>query len=124
MLAAGSVITSDATAEEEKLRSAFLFDLQFDKGPANAVGSRFVVGIQGRTFEGPKLKGTIAAPSGDWIVARPDGSSALDMRIVLQTDDAQKIYMACRGIAYTPEGDRCSPASCRCSRPARQSTPG
>jgi hypothetical protein len=72
--------------------------------PANVTGNRFVVGIRGEAFEAPKLKGTIAAPSGDWITARPDGSSVLDMRIVLQTDDAQKIYIAGRGIAYTPEG--------------------
>jgi hypothetical protein len=105
VLAAGSVITNEAApSEEDKLQSAFLFDLVFEKGPANPAGNRVVVGIQGGTFEGPKLKGTIAAPSGDWIVARPDGSSVLDMRIVLQTDDEQKIYMACRGIAYTPEG--------------------
>ena len=52
----------------------------------------------------PKLKGSIIGPSGDWIVARSDGSSVLDLRLLLQTDDAQKIYMACRGIAYTPPG--------------------
>jgi hypothetical protein len=38
------------------------------------------------------------------MVKRPDGSSVLDIRILLQTDDAEKIYMTCRGISYTPQG--------------------
>ena len=33
-----------------------------------------------------------------------DGSSVLDVRLVLQTDDAQKIYVTWRGISYTPPG--------------------
>jgi hypothetical protein len=94
---------------DDKLQSEFLLDLVFDKGQANGVGSvgvnRVVVPVLGGTFEGPKLKGTVTGPGGDWIVVRPDGSSVLDLRILLQTDDAQKIYMTSRGIAYTtPEG--------------------
>jgi len=93
---------------DDNLQSEFLLDLVFDRGPANNVGpvgvNRVVVPVLGGTFEGPKLKGAVIGPSGDWIVARPDGSSVLDLRLLLQTDDAQKIYMACRGIAYTPPG--------------------
>jgi hypothetical protein len=94
--------------EGDRLQSELLFDLTLERGPANTVGSvgvnRVVVGVVGGAFEGPKLKGTVVAPSGDWIVARPDGSSLLDMRMLLQTDDGQKIYMTGRGIAYTPQG--------------------
>jgi hypothetical protein len=119
-IAASSVAPSDAAkpekpgaqasvADSDKLQSEVLFDLVFDKGPANNVGSpgvnRVVVPVSGGTFEGPALKGTVVGPSGDWIVTRPDGSSVLDMRIVLQTDDAQKIYMTCRGVAFAqPDG--------------------
>ena len=35
---------------------------------------------------------------------RPDGSRVLDVRILLQTDDGEKIYVSWRGIAYTPPG--------------------
>jgi hypothetical protein len=38
------------------------------------------------------------------VVQRPDGSRLLDVRILLQTDDGQKIYMSWRGIAFTPPG--------------------
>ena len=97
------------TAEDNQLHSEFLLDLVFERGPSNIVGSsgvnRIVVPVSGGTFEGPGLKGTIVGPSGDWMVVRPDGSSVLDIRFVLQTDDGQKIYMTCRGVAYTqPNG--------------------
>ena len=100
---------SAPAAEGDKLQSELLLDLVLDRGPANNVGSvgvnRVVVPVSGGTFEGPKLKGTVVGPGGDWIVVRPDGSSVLDIRIVLQTDDNQKIYMTCRGIAYSlPDG--------------------
>lgn len=35
---------------------------------------------------------------------RPDGSSVLDVRVVLRTDDEQGISMTSRGIGYTPPG--------------------
>ena len=39
------------------------------------------------------------------ITVRQYGSSVLDLRLLLQTDDGQKIFMTCRGIAYTtPDG--------------------
>jgi hypothetical protein len=41
---------------------------------------------------------------GDWIVQRPDGSRILDVRIVMSTDDGQKIYVSWSGIAYTENG--------------------
>jgi hypothetical protein len=70
--------------------------------------NRYVVPVSGGTFEGPKLKGTVIGPAGDWMVGRPDGSTLLDIRAVLQTDDAQKIQMTCRGVAYTPPGGQLS----------------
>ena len=50
--------------------------------------------VSGRTFTGPRLKGTIIPPGGDWIVQRPDGSRILDVRLLLQTDDGQKLYVS------------------------------
>jgi Protein of unknown function (DUF3237) len=96
------------SVDDGQLQSEFLLDLILERGPANNVGSpglsRVVVPVAGGSFEGPKLKGVIVAPSGDWILARPDGSSVLDLRVVLQTDDGQNVYMSCREIAYTEPG--------------------
>ena len=109
-MAAGAAVapflTVDAgAAADDVLQSEFLLDLVIETGSANVLGAdRVVVPVSGGTFEGPTLKGTIVSPGGDWIVCRPDGSMALDVRLVLQTDDAQKISMTWRGISYTPPG--------------------
>jgi len=96
------------TTLEDKLQSEFLFDLKLETGtPQNlgsAGGGRLIVPVSGGTFSGHGIKGTIVAPGGDWIVQRPDGSRILDVRILLQTDDSQKIYMSWRGIAYSSPG--------------------
>jgi hypothetical protein len=99
---------SRLAARDDTLQSELLVDLTLDTLPAHQIGAvgggRLVVPVSGGTFEGPRLKGTIISPGGDWILERPDGSRVLDVRILLQTDDAQTIYVSWRGIAYTPPG--------------------
>lgn len=68
-------------------------------------GARVIVGVTGGTFEGPKLKGTVAANGGgDYLTQRADGSVKLDVRIVLHTDDGAAILMTYNGIGLTQEG--------------------
>jgi hypothetical protein len=99
LLAPGALAAQDAA-----LQSEFLLDLLIETQPPNDVGGQLIVPVSGGTFDGPRLKGTIVGPGGDWIVQRADGTAALDVRLVLQTDDAQKISMTWRGISYTPPG--------------------
>ena len=54
--------------------------------------------IPGGTFEGPRLKGTIKGAGGDWVTLRADGSSLLDVRLLLETDDGTPILMQFKGI--------------------------
>jgi hypothetical protein len=96
-------------AREDSLQSEFLINLTLEAQAPHEVGAagggRLVVPVAGGTFEGPRMKGTVVAPSGDWILERPDGSRVLDVRLLLQTDDAQTIYVSWRGIAYAlPDG--------------------
>lgn len=70
-------------------------------GPA---GTRFIAPVSGGHFEGPKLKGTIVPPGGDWVRARKDGSMKLDVRLQLVTDDGESILMCYEGIG-TPTDD-------------------
>jgi len=94
-------------AQDDKLQSEFLLDLTLEAQTPQNLGSgggRLVVPVSGGMFTGPRLKGTIIPPGGDWIVQRPDGSRILDVRILLQTDDGQKIYVSWRGIATTSPG--------------------
>jgi len=115
-------------ATEEGLRSEFLMDLTLATESPHQIGAvaggRLVVPVSGGTFEGPRLKGTVITPGGDWILERPDGSRLLDVRILLQTDDAQTIYLSWQGIAYTPRAGSWLRASCPCSNPGRRGIRG
>ena len=53
----------------------------------------------GGWVDGPKIKGKIIPPSGDWLRILPSGASRLDVRLTVQTDDAQLIYVTYNGIA-------------------------
>jgi len=70
---------------------------------ATPAGSRRIATVTGGAFKGERLSGTIhAAPGGDWILVRPDGATVLDVRLTLETDDRQLIYMTYRGIRHGP----------------------
>lgn len=70
-------------------------------GPA---GTRFVVPVSGGSFEGPRLRGRIVPPGGDWVWSRPNRIAKLDVRLLLVTDDDQSILMTYQGIG-TPTDD-------------------
>ena len=65
-------------------------------------GDRRVGLVAGGTFEGPKLKGKVLPGGADWIIGRPDGSTTLDVRIVVETDDGAAIGMTYRGLRHGP----------------------
>lgn len=97
------------SAQVDALSSEFLLDLSLDVQPGHEIGSggvgRLVVPVTGGLFAGPRLKGRITTPGGDWIVQRADGSRLLDVRLLMETDDGQTLYVSWRGIAYTaPSG--------------------
>jgi uncharacterized protein DUF3237 len=56
--------------------------------------------VSGR-FEGPRVKASVQAPSGDWITNRVDGSYRLDVRLTLKTDDGVLILLTYNGIGET-----------------------
>jgi hypothetical protein len=70
--------------------------------PSGPSGTRVIVDVPRGSFEGPKLKGTVKSPGGDWVTARPDGSLGIDVRLLLETDDGATILMTYRGVS--PDG--------------------
>jgi hypothetical protein len=66
------------------------------------LGDRRVAVVEGGSFEGPKLKGTVLRGGSDWILARPDGALQLDVRLTLKTDDGEIIGMTYRGFRHGP----------------------
>lgn len=74
-------------------------------------GTRTIVAVSGGTFEGEKIKGTIAAaPGGDWVYVRPDGTLKLDVRLTLLTDDGAVILMSYNGFGTREAGIRSAPS--------------
>ena len=63
-----------------------------------------IIGVTGGTFEGPKLRGTLVLPAGEWATVRPDGSAKADVRLTLKTDDGALILMTYHGIGL-PQAD-------------------
>ncbi len=68
-------------------------------------GNRGLAVVTGGAFEGPRLKGTVWAGGGDWLLREPDGTGRLDVRITLETDDGALIYVQYYGVARS-EGEK------------------
>jgi Protein of unknown function (DUF3237) len=66
-------------------------------------GTRGILGVTSGVFEGPRLKGTIAPPGGDWFTIRANGVLKLDVRLLLVTDDGAHILMTYSGVAVPGE---------------------
>ena len=83
-------------------------------------GARRIATVAGGAFKGERLSGTIqTSPGGDWILLRSDGATVLDVRLTLETNDEELIYMSYRGIRHGPaevmarlgRGEQVDPAS-------------
>jgi hypothetical protein len=79
-----------------------LFEIAAEVAPPIVIsdtpdGTRVIVHVTGGKFEGPRLKGTLLASGGDWFLMRSDGVGVIDVRLALQTDDGENIYMTYTG---------------------------
>jgi hypothetical protein len=80
---------------------------------------RRVAEILGGRFEGERLAGKVLPGGSDWLSVRADGTWALDVRLVLETDDGALIAMTYRGLRHGPKavldaigrGEAVSPSS-------------
>jgi hypothetical protein len=91
-----------------ELRTAHLMTLTLSVAGMQPIGAtpngNLRVGlVSGGKFEGAKLRGKVLPGGADWIIGRPDGSTTLDVRIVLETDDGATIGMTYRGMRHGPE---------------------
>ena len=68
------------------------------------VGTRLVAPVDGGTFEGPEIRGTVVPPGGDWVYARQNRTIKVDVRLQLVTDDGEHILMQYQGIGI-PQAD-------------------
>ena len=65
---------------------------------AGPKGNRLIVAVTGGSFEGPRLRGTVETPGGDWVTLQSGGVLRLDVRVLLKTDDGAEILVSYTGI--------------------------
>ena len=66
-------------------------------------GGRRIARFDGGGFEGPKLRGVVLPGGGGWMILRSDGVLDIEVRIVLETDNKQMIYMHWKGLRHGPK---------------------
>jgi hypothetical protein len=66
-------------------------------------GRRRIARFGTGSFEGPKLKGIVLPGGGGLTLIRRDEVLELDVRITLETDDKQQIYMTWKGFRHGPK---------------------
>jgi hypothetical protein len=91
----------------QSVRTRPLFVMRLDVRPIVAVGAtpgsnRRIGIVPGGKFEGERLSGIVLDGGSDWQSVRADGSTLLDVRLVLKTNDDALITMAYRGVRHGP----------------------
>jgi hypothetical protein len=101
-----------------------LFVMRLNVRPLQIIGRtpgvyRRVGVVPSGVFEGERLSGRVLEGGSDWQSVRSDGSTTLDVRLVLQTTDDALVGMTYRGIRHGPpdiiarleKGEAVDPAS-------------
>jgi hypothetical protein len=89
------------------VRTRPLFVLRLNVGAIHSVGGaegppQRVATVPSGVFEGERLSGVVLDGGSDWQMVRGDGTTALDVRLVLKTDDGAVIGMTYTGIRHGP----------------------
>lgn len=96
-------IASAADSSLTKPELEFLFEATVTLDPPQELGitkygKRRIIGINGGTFKGPKMKGVVVAGGADWQTVRADGTADLVATYSLKTDDGYYIFIDNEGI--------------------------
>jgi Protein of unknown function (DUF3237) len=88
-----------------QVRTRPLFVMRLDVRPLQIIGAaprayRRVGVVPGGSFDGEGLSGQVLDGGNDWQNVRSDGSTTLDVRLVLKTSDDALIAMTYRGIRH------------------------
>lgn len=91
----------------QSLRSKPLFTMRLAVRPLVIVGKtpgveRRIGFVPGGEFEGERMSGEVIDGGSDWQAVRNDGSTTLDVRLVLKTNDDALIAMTYRGVRHGP----------------------
>lgn len=99
-VALGAQISAGAGGPSTSVQTEYLMSMHALLAPPQQVDqSLLVVGIPaGGWVEGPRIKGKLLGPSGDWLRVMPSGIFRLDVRGTIQTDDGDLIFTSYNGV--------------------------
>jgi hypothetical protein len=91
----------------KSVRTMPMFVMRLDVRPLLIVGAtpggyRRVGVVPGGSFEGERLSGAVLDGASDWQTVRSDGSTTLNVRLVLKTKDDALISMTYQGVRHGP----------------------
>jgi len=91
-----------------QVRTRPLFVMKLDVRKLLIVGEtpgtyRRIGVVPGGVFEGDRLSGEVLDGGSDWQSVRPDGSTTLDVRLVLKASDGASIGMKYQGVRHGPK---------------------
>jgi uncharacterized protein DUF3237 len=82
-------------------RLSLVYRLEAQLGEPLALGGRRIVPLIAGAFQGPEISGRLLpGASADWQTVLPDGTALADVRITLETDDGQLLYVRSRGVRH------------------------
>src|SRR5271170_4334866 len=87
------------------VRTRPLFVMRLDVRKLQVVGAtpgplRRIGVVPGGAFEGERLSGEVLEGGSDWQTVRSDGTTTLDVRLVLKSSDGALIGMTYRGLRH------------------------
>ena len=96
-------LTALLPPEMTTLRLEPLLIFQIEVKPPSIIGAtpgydRRIGEIAGGRFEGERLRGRVLSGGSDWQSLRADGTTTLNVRLVMETDDSELIAMTYLGI--------------------------
>jgi hypothetical protein len=100
-------IPADLPASLLSVRTRPLFVMHLDVQPYQIIGGapgafRRVGVVPGGIFQGERLSGKVLSGGTDWQTVRSDGSTLLDVRLVLEAVDGATIGMSYKGLRHGP----------------------
>ena len=102
VLALIGVFILNISAVAQELKSKLLFEVTFNLKSGVEVGQtlagkRTIYPVKDGFFEGPNLKGKVLPDGADWFLQLNETSNKIDVRVTLQTNEGENIYVTYQG---------------------------
>jgi Protein of unknown function (DUF3237) len=107
-VALGTHVLAVAGEPSTSIQTEYLMTMHTPLAPAQVIDRSLAIVNDpgGGWVEGPRIKGKIVAPTGDWARVMPSGILRLDARVTIQTDDGELIFMSLNGVLQCSKEQR------------------